>query len=170
MPGKPHNLFWGVLLIVLGGIFLAGNLSPMGMETLWPIFPLAIGLAFIVGYFKNRNNYGLLMPGSILIVVGLLFFYCNFFGWWHMEDAWPIFIMAPAVGFIAMYYGGPREDGLLVPATILFGLGLIFFLVNSGFGDYWPVLLIIAGGAMILFKGLPKMQSQSSEPDKPDEK
>jgi hypothetical protein len=150
MEFKRGNLIWGIFLILIGLVLLIGNLSQVGMEILWPVFPLTVGLSFWIGYVHDRKNHGLLMPGSILVVVSLLFFYCNLFGWWHMETLWPIFIMAPAVGFIAMYFGGKKERGLLIPAGILFSLGIIFLFVSSGLGDYWPVFLIIAGLLLIV--------------------
>lgn len=73
-----------------------------------------------------------------------------------METLWPVFILAPAVGFLAMYFGGAKEQGLLIPAGILSGVGVIFLFVTSGFGDYWPLFLILAGVLLILLKGLPK--------------
>lgn len=165
MERRGNNLIWGVFLIVMGIVFIVGNLSRVGMEALWPVFPLAVGLAFWVGYFNDRKNFGLLMPGSILVVVSLLFFYCNFLGWWRMETLWPVFILAPAVGFLAIYFGGTKDQGLLVPAGILSLVGIIFLFVSYGFGDYWPVFLIIAGIILIVVQGLPrgKREEKSSE-------
>ena len=144
-----HSMGWGLFLIFLGIVFLIGNISDVSMEILWPVFPFAVGLAFIIGYFYNRKSVGLLMPGSILTLISLLFFYCNFFGWWHMEDLWPVFILAPATGFVSMYLGGSRDSGLLVPAGILGALAFIFLFISTGIGDYWSVFLIIAGLILI---------------------
>lgn len=82
-----------------------------------------------------------------------------------METLWPVFILAPAAGFLAMYFGGTKEQGLLVPAGILSIIGIIFLFVSSGFGDYWPVFLIIAGIVLIVVQGLPggKREEKSSE-------
>ena len=155
MEHRKSQLTWGIFLILLGVVFLLGNISRVGMDTLWPIFPLAVGLMFFIGYFHDRKNYGLLMPGSILVVVGLLFFYCNFAGWWRMETLWPVFILAPAVGFVAMHWGGAKEWGIsmLIPAGILGGIAVIFLFLSTGVGDYWPVFLILAGILLILFHG-----------------
>lgn len=160
MAGQRHNLIWGILLILIGILFLVGNTSRMGMELLWPVFPLAVGIAFWIGYFNDRKNYGLLMPGSILIVVSVLFMYCNLTHWWRMEYLWPIFILAPATGFVAMYFGGSRDSGLLIPAGILGAVGFIFLFLSSGLGDYWPVFLIVAGLLLILLQGLPKKKAE----------
>jgi len=104
-----------------------------------------------------------LMPGSIFLVIGLLFFYLSVFGWWHMEDLWPVFILAPAVGFLAMYFGGSRDKGLLVPAGILGGLGLVFFFISAGMGGWWPILMIIAGCIILARHFFSSGESEKSE-------
>jgi len=153
MEHRKNQLTWGIFLILIGAVFLLGNLSRVGMETLWPVFPLAVGLAFWVGYFYDRKNFGLLMPGSILVIVSLLFFTCNFFGWWRMETLWPIFILAPGIGFFAMYFGGAKDQGLVIPGSILVAIGIIFLFISSGLRDWWPIFLIIAGILIIVLQG-----------------
>lgn len=161
---KPKgNMIWGIFLIVIGFVFLIGNISRIGMEILWPAFPLAVGLAFCIGFIFDRKNVGLLMPGSILVIVGLLFFYCTIFGWDYMANLWPLFIIAPAVGFISVYFGGPRDSGLLIPAGILTGIGIVFLFISHGLGDYWPILLILAGSVLIVIHMMIKQKDQPSE-------
>ena len=106
---------------------------------------LAPGVAFIVMFFRERTNYGLLMPGTILTVIGLLFFACTMNGWDQMQHLWPLFIMAPGLGFVMMYMFGKQERGLLIPAGILIGLGLIFLLEATESEYLWPIVLILAG-------------------------
>jgi hypothetical protein len=151
---RQRNLIWGCVLILVGLVFFIGNLNEVGIESLWPVFPLTAGIGLIIGYLLNRQNYGLLMPGTILTIIGLLFFYCEFFGWWRMETLWPFFVIAPGLGFTALYFGGGRkEPGLLVPAGILFATGLFFLLVSVHAGQFWPIFLIIAGIIIIVSKG-----------------
>lgn len=156
MDERKNTLLWGIILIIMGIIFLAGNFSRVGMEVLWPLFPLGVGIGFWIGYFKDRKNAGLVMPGSILVVVSLLFLYCSLFGWWRMETLWPFFIIAPGVGFFAMYFAGSKDENLIIPGGILMVVGLIFLFLSSGLGNYWPVFLIIAGIAYILTNGFKK--------------
>ncbi len=165
MERKRTNLIWGVFLIVIGIIFLIGTLSSVGMGKIWPIFPLTVGLAFWVAYFHDRENPGLLMPGSILVVISILFFYCTFSDWGRMETLWPFFIIAPAVGFFAMYFGGAKDQGLLLPAGVLLGVGVIFLLLSSWLGNYWPVFVIIGGIILIALQRLPgKKQEKEGTP------
>ncbi len=140
----------GIILIVLGVLFLIANFSDVHLDSLWPIFVLGPGVAFIVLFFRNRKDYGVLMPGTILTVIGILFFICTLTGWDQMQHLWPLFIMAPGLGFIMMYLFGKHERGFLIPAGILTGLGLIF-LVDANESDYlWPIVLILIGLLFLL--------------------
>lgn len=158
MQKAGQQVGWGVFLIVVGILFLIGNFSEQGMEFLWPAFPMAVGIAFWIGYFLEKKNYGLVMPGTILLVISLLFFYCNIMGWELMSTLWPVFILAPAFGFVALYSTGPRDKGLLWPAGIMGVIGILFLFFSAGFGDYWPVFFIVAGVLMILSSSIKNAQ------------
>jgi len=144
-----NTLAWGIFLVIAGVIFLAGTLSNYGLERLWPLFPLAIGLAFILKVVFNRENVSGLMPGSLLTVVALLLFYCNSYGWDHMVSLWPVFIIAPAVGFFALYFAGQREKSNLISGAVLAGIGILFLVANSRLGQFWPVILIVIGLVLV---------------------
>ena len=75
MKKKSGSLVWGIFLIAIGIVFFIGNVSEMGMDNLWPVFPLAVGLALCIGFLLDRSSYGLLMPGTILVAISILFFY-----------------------------------------------------------------------------------------------
>jgi membrane-bound ClpP family serine protease len=45
---------------------------------------------------------------------------------------------------------GQREKGMLLPASILTGLGLLFMLSKTGIMRYWPIILIIVGIVLIV--------------------
>ncbi len=140
----------GILLIVLGIIFLLPNVTPIRMHELWPFFILGLGIYFFILFFTDRSNFGLLMPASVLTVMGLLFLYCAAAGWQAMNMLWPLFIIGPGIGFFLMYALGKKERGLLIPAFILTGLGCIFLMGTAGAEDYWPIILILIG-ALLLF-------------------
>jgi len=152
----------GIILIVLGVAFLIANFAHYNLESLWPIFVLAPGVAFLVLFFRERTNYGLLMPGTILTVIGLLFFVCTMNGWQQMEHLWPLFMMAPGLGFLMMYFFGKRERGFLVPAGILTGLGLIFLLNESESEYVWPIVLILLG-LLVLLRGTRKQETPATQ-------
>ncbi len=163
---KMSDMVIGVGLIILGVLFLSENFGYIAFDfqNVWPVFVVLAGVGFWVGYFQDRKNYGLLMPGRILLIYGFLFFFCTKVGWYMMSNLWPVFIMAPGVGFFMMYFFGEREKGMLVPASILSGIGVLFMISHSGFWRYWPIALIIIGIVLIV-----KYQTQTkTKPEKQD--
>ena len=113
----------GVLLILstFGVIPSLGRL----MATFWPMILIFISLFFHAGYYSNRKNVGLLVPGGILLTLGVVFQTSEL---WNMYNVmWPGVILAPAVGLFELYYFGDREKGLLIPIGILSCTSLFFF-------------------------------------------
>jgi hypothetical protein len=148
----------GGILIALGCIFLAYNLYDFDVETYWPVFFLIPTVLCLGAFISNRRNAGTLVPVGVFVIMGSMFQYCEFYGWHNMEWMWPGFLLGPGIGLF-LFYLVNRERGLLIPASILTGLSVIFFLANSPYGDYWPVLLII-GGALLMAR------RKKSEPEK----
>lgn len=148
----------GLLLIAVGVLILADNLNliPFYWEDildfgyLWPWLMIIGGAFFWFNWVGNRREIGLLMPGTILPVYGGVFWYCVRYGWWNMEDLWPFFLIGPGLGFLMMYLLGKRDSGLLVPAGILLGLGLVFWAGWNNFSLLWPLILIAIGIRLIL--------------------
>jgi TM2 domain-containing membrane protein YozV len=57
--GPSGSVFWGIVLIVLGGIFLLGNFDIINFDRIWDFWPLLviiIGLKLIVDYFAKKNG------------------------------------------------------------------------------------------------------------------
>lgn len=158
MSDTTRSTFPGVILIVLGVIFLLANTGVVGIswENFWPLILLGVGLLFEFGAFAGKEKQaGLLVPGGILLTISFIFLVCVFFGWHWMETLWPLFILAPAIGLFQLYIFGKREPGLLVPVGILSVLGLTFLFINLGlsriFNLFFPALLVLLG-VFLLFK------------------
>jgi len=135
----------GIALIILGGLLLLPTVSDVHGRDLWPVFVFGPGLFFLAMFFLDRREVGLLMPGTILTVIGLLFLYCNIAGWQRMHDLWPLFLIAPGMGFILMFLLGNKERGLLIPGGILTILGAIFLTGISETAYLVPAILILTG-------------------------
>lgn len=149
MASDKRSLFPGIMLIILGVVFLLPNFTHLEARDLWPAFLVGPGLVFFGMYARDRANYGLLMPATILTVVGGMFF-AIIFGWATMNSLWPLFIMAPGLGLLMMYLLGKREKGLLIPAGILIGISLVFLIGTSHYEYLWPVVLIAIGILLLL--------------------
>lgn len=150
---------WGAILITVGLLLILSNLGIVPsiwklMSTFWPLIIIFISLMFHVGFYSNPKNVGLLVPGGILLTVGIVCQCSELWGLWRFM--WPGFILAPAVGLFELYYFGKREKGLLVPVGILTGISLIFFTMELNslgrFARYIIPVSLIAAGALILVK------------------
>jgi len=52
-PG--HGLFAGVLLVIIGGLFLAGNIIGFSIGQWWPLIVVLVGVAILVRALSYRN-------------------------------------------------------------------------------------------------------------------
>jgi hypothetical protein len=162
------NLFLGIILVVIGVLFLMRNFGIAGFQVLnigyiisrfWPfIFLMIPGLAFHFAYFSgNRRDAGILVPGGILLIIGITLQLSSSFGIWHL--IWPGYILAVAVGLFELYLFGNHDKGLLIPVIILAALSLFFF-ASMSFRWYFGIDLrrllvpsiLIAVGLLIVFK------------------
>jgi hypothetical protein len=158
----------GGILVCLGILFLLHN---FGLLNFWSIFGFAVsrlwasifiilpGLLFHWKFFTgSRRNPGILVPGGILLIIGMTLQFNMIFGGWGVT--WPFFIFSVAFGLFELYYFGNREKGLLIPVGILGGLSAIFFMsfslseiLNFETGPYAIPAALIVIGLVILSGG-----------------
>ncbi|MDO7906355.1 hypothetical protein Q5741_07980 [Paenibacillus sp. JX-17] len=154
----------GTLMLLLGVCLFLNQGESFGTGKLfgyfWPvIFVIPLGLFFHWMYFSmtDRRGTGLLIPGGILLVAGLVCQYSMLFDAWHYM--WPGFILAAAVGLFEFYWFGTRNRWLLIPINILTVASLLFFAVftlgslfsQSFAGQPWIAFILVAAGAGLLF-------------------
>ncbi|MDO9548996.1 MAG: hypothetical protein Q7J65_08555 [Candidatus Marinimicrobia bacterium] len=156
------NFITGFLLILLGIFLLSAQFGYICWGNLWPFFLIIGGVLFFLGFLLNRRNYGLLMPGSVLTVIGLLFLYTNAGRWYEMENFWPTFVLAPGIGFVLMFLFGPKGNALWIPAAILCTIALVFYARFWRIFQYWPIVLILIG-LYIIFSGIWGKDSKGPE-------
>ena len=158
------SLYFGLLLILLGGVFLLAQvggvfLEPLGLHLgwadIWPFLILFVALAFwlpiLIWWDRRANLAGLAIPGTIIGVNGLLLLYQNTTGdWGSWAYLWALEPISVGLGLLMLYLLGHRQQGLLVAAGILIGVGAVFFVVFSSIFVGWirflaPVVLILVG-------------------------
>ncbi len=118
----PVKLIVGAVCLVLGGLLLADTvfrLDFFSIHNFWPLFILVPGLCFEAAFFTRRDAPGLLVPGGILTVIGLLFFFEVFTGWRFSGSTWPVYLIAVMVGLYQMYLYTGRPQPVLVAISVL---------------------------------------------------
>lgn len=143
---QPPGLVLGVILVVVGAIFLAlrlGNIA-LGPDA-WPLWLIIPGLAMLVGslFIPSRGGLGLAIPGAILAIVGGIVWVQAAYGLYATwAYAWAL--VAPGgVGVAMLLYGIVHGDSELVRdglGTLLTGLGLFV-----GFGIFFEGVIGISG-------------------------
>lgn len=126
-----RNALIGFLLLALGAMIafkVHGSWSTGSVfEYFWPtLFVVPVGVFFHwLYFFLNQRGVGLLVPGGIVLSVGIVCQIATLFDSW--ETMWPGFILAVAVGLFELYLFGSRNRWLLIPIFILTGLSGLFF-------------------------------------------
>ncbi len=163
---KPGRIIFALILIAAGVVLLLVNLNILSLHILtqWPLVPILIGFGMWMGYLDNRRDWGLVIPGTILLCVGILFYCCTTMGWRIMSSWWPVFILAPGLGFFAAYLASGRYFGLLIPACILTGIGLLL-LLQIHLNNYALVLpaMFIAAGLVVLISAMRRGQERHDQ-------
>ena len=158
---KRSSLTLGVVLILLGGIFLANRLVP-GLELVfsWPWIVIGVGAALLViGLLVGAPDMA--VPACIVGGIGGILYYQNLTGnWSSWSYAWALIPAFVGVGMLVAALLGARSRYAYREAIRSILVGLVLFVVFgsifgafSWLGAYWP-LLLVAAGVVILVEGL----------------
>jgi hypothetical protein len=163
-PDRPDQRWANiaVVLIIVGAVFLLGELFNFRIGWLWPFFILVPGVLLLAIAFRRDNvNVGAAIPGALLTTLGLIFLYQQSTGHW---ESWAyIWALMPLSVGGALYLAGVRNDdpeattnGLQMMRVfgIIFIAGLVLFELlifdRGGFAGYFlPIALIIAGAGIL---------------------
>jgi hypothetical protein len=122
----------GPLLIVVGLLMLLPQVGFPGIGFLWPMLVLAVGVGLLLRYFQTHDDSGFAFTGALLVLLGAFFQLYRWFDF-PMGDHWPFFVLAPGLAMLTMATLDRHRRDALVPAGVLIGLSLIFYLFASGF-------------------------------------
>jgi hypothetical protein len=164
---QPGALIAGLGLLITGGwlIVAQATTSAIGFDRLWPVIPAIFGLALLVNY-NRRTGEGL---GSVLAGIFIMLtsaFLCTFtlelgnLAWKDLLAYSPVFllIVGASLMFIGLISGGD-EQGLLIPAYAIGGLGLLLMPFTAGalrgpalsqVIRLWPLLVILTVLGVVL--------------------
>ncbi len=160
------------ILLILAGIFAFADrffvFADMG--TLWPLIVVAVGVAFFAAMLLGGKSLGgLAIPGSILVVIGLILFFMNLTNAWEAwAYYWALIVFASGLGvwINGLWSGNPelRMRGLATMRTglilfIIFGVILEFIFSLSGQAHWgtlllWAILLTLLGLSLLVTNGI----------------
>lgn len=167
------RLIVGLSLIALGlALFLAQLLQISLVKYLWPLFILVPGLALALAALRASHEVGqvLIVPGSIVTMLGALLLYQRLFNHWESwAYAWSLLPLA--IGLGQVIYGRLRGHPDMVTTGrslvqifgIIFATGFFFFemILNiSDLGIWAWIVLFIGGGVYLIWRGLRARQSE----------
>ncbi len=157
--GRRSDLVFGILLLILGGWFLAAQFSLVpGLEKImnvqyqWPVLVIAVGaLLFVLGLITRAP--GLSVPACIVAGIGGILYWTNATGnWGAWSFLWTLIPGFVGVGVLLSTLLGGNERGgyrgglrLVIISAVLFLLFLIFFSGQASLLRYWPILVVLAG-------------------------
>ncbi len=160
------QLALGVLLIILGGWFLADRSMPqfhqlVGRFLEWPLNLVGIGILLLVlGLFLGSP--GMAVPAAIVAGMGGIFYYQqvqgNYSSWSYMWTLIPGFVGVGSIlaGLLGDHPASNLRRGLdlMAASAVLF---LVFASLFGGWnllGSYGPAILLILLGLWVLFSGM----------------
>jgi len=157
----------GVILILLGLLFLAGQFFPGLVGFLeWPYSVIGVGLIFLLAAILSGRG-GLAIPGMIISGIGGILYLQNatntWASWSYMWALIPGFVGLGTIlsGLINGHFRSSLGSGF---SLIMISL-VLFFIFGGSFGldpqivRYWPLLLIAFGLMLILKLIFPRKQS-----------
>ncbi|TDI96460.1 MAG: hypothetical protein E2O76_11850 [Caldithrix sp.] len=95
-------IFPATVLLILGLFFALRNFDIFSfdyyfyyVQDFWPIFLVAFGSGFVALFFVRSEDWGVLIPGGVLLFLGMVFFLRNsgFIYWQDFADYWPVVLI-----------------------------------------------------------------------------
>lgn len=156
------NLIVGVMLILAGAWFLAGQFYPelaaqVNLQFSWPWWVIGAGIVFLLASIIGRTP-GMAVPASIFAGIGAILLYQNNTGdWASWSYAWALIPGFAGVGTMLMHFmqgrftSGLREGlNAILFSLLMFGIFGSFLGGPPILGQLWPILLIIGGFWLLL--------------------
>jgi hypothetical protein len=100
--GYRDGVFGAVFFLSLGAFFLLRNFSFIPYFHSWPVFPMAVGLGLLAQYIFAPKQWGVLIPGVMLVLFGvaLLFEELDYWYFYDVAKYWPLILIAIGIGML----------------------------------------------------------------------
>lgn len=162
---KKNNALLAGILIFIGLTALMNNIFGFNLhigDALGSTLPIIIpGMVFQSIYFYTGRRSGLLVPGGILMVVGVTTFFDMITAGMFTEFIWPLYPLSVPFGLYQLYrfkYKELGRKGLLTAVRIITYIILASYAISICFviddiltkSIVVPVILILIGGWILV--------------------
>ena len=158
MRRNSGQIVMGLVLLFLGGFFLLNNLGFLRGEA----FLVFLGLAFVGAYLLTGRQVGFLVPGAVLVSLGLFAGLEQSRFFWGQRAGGGWFFMFMALAFAAVFIidslgrASPTTWALFPAAglglfgLILLGIDVVPRSLWRTTATWWPIVLILVGLLFLL--------------------
>lgn len=120
------RVFWGLILILGGILFLLENLGIFeGSALFWGVSLAIAGILFIGVFIGDRQQWWALIPGMVLLPVGILILLSSFMPGFNEGIGGLIIMAGMGLGFIFVYLANRTHWWALIPGGVLVTLGIV---------------------------------------------
>lgn len=120
MKWLKSGIVWGVLLILAGILFLLNALNVIQIsDYLWAILFLFAGIVFLTVFIENRKNWWAIIPGFVLIGVGLVALFNLLMPEFPDSIGGGIILGSLSLAFILIYLFNRESWWTIIPAGVL---------------------------------------------------
>jgi predicted membrane protein len=101
------NIVFGLILTLVGVLFLLHNLNILYIGNIWRFWPLLVIAAGAAKLLFGRG--GERTFGAVAVFIGFVFLVDNVFGWHvHLGELWPVILVIVGVSVVSRAIRGPR--------------------------------------------------------------
>jgi hypothetical protein len=121
-----NRIWWGVLLIVGGILFLLQNIGFFFLGNLvWAVLLGAAGIAFLTVVLRNRQNWWAVVPGLILTYLAILMVLDLIFPAFSNDFGGPLFLAIIGAAFIIVYLMNRSYWWAVIPGGVMLSLAVV---------------------------------------------
>ena len=144
MKKVSSTLIWGIILVVVGGLALLGNLNLLGevADLIWALMFAVAGVAFLYVFLRDRKQWWALIPGLGSLGLGLLIAAGD-----RLPGDWDAILFLGPLALSFMFIYALRRDfwWALIPGGTLLSVCLVVLASNQNAFDAGSLMLLGLG-------------------------
>jgi len=140
----PTYILWAI-----AGLLVLININVLMGEWIATYVLIVIGFPFVIGWWRNQSNWGLLIPAYVMLAVGIM---VGLIGMGWLNDLLiPAYVMlAIAAPFFVVYFLNKSNWWALIPGGIMGFIGISFLLATPAVRFVVPIVLVLIGVFIIV--------------------